>query len=255
MCLTLAPGVDLILVRVPAGEFLMGSDERKDPQAYDDEMPQHPVHLDEYWIGIYPVINGQYRAFVQAAGYREPQHWQGGQIPPGKEQHPVVHVTWKDAVAFCRWVGQVTGMNVRLPTEAEWEKAARGIDGRLYPWGNEPPDATRCNFCRKVGHWTHTTPVGKYSPRGDSPYGCVDMAGNICEWVADWYGPYEAGRQVNPTGPASGRTGWADRVLRGGAFDHVAEFVRCAHRDCSAPEMGFRDDNSGFRVVASPVRL
>lgn len=247
MRLTLASGVDLVLVRVQAGKFLMGSAKRQDPQAYNDEMPQHLVHLDEYWIGKYPVTNGQYQACVLDIGCRKPDHWQGGQIPPGKKQHPVVNVFWDDAVAFCRWVGQVAGMSVRLPTEAEWEKAARGTDGRWYPWGNEPPDATRCNFGRNMAN---TTPTGKYSPRGDSPCGCADMAGNVWEWVVDWYAPYRAGRQVNPTGPASG----AGRVLRGGAFNYPTRGVRCAYRDWYNPR--YRSYFIGFRViVVSPVHL
>lgn len=273
--LPLAPGVEMIFVRIPAGEFLMGSDKKRDPQASDDELLQRKVYLDEYWMAKYPVTNAQYRAFVQATQRAAPRHWQGGQIPAGKEQHPVVYVSWHDAVAFCDWLngewrkakGEWRKANserqmangefrdlplaIRLPTEAEWEKAARGTDGRLYPWGNDPPDTSRCNFEMNVGD---TTPVGQYSPRGDSPYGCADMSGNVWEWCADWYdsGYYRSAPARNPAGPASG----GFRVVRGGAFLSGARSARCACRGGGEPVI--LDWCQGFRLVAvgaSPVLL
>jgi serine/threonine-protein kinase len=178
LSLTLAPGVTMELVRIPAGEFLMGSDTNKDKAADYEETPQHRLHLEEYLIGKTPVTNAQYLAFVQATGHKPPEFWIQGVIPQGKEQHPVVNISWFDAFAFCRWAGQGSGHVVRLPSEAEWEKAARAAGGRIWPWGSQPPDKKRCNFNNNVGG---TTPVGQYSPRGDSPYGCADMAGNIDE--------------------------------------------------------------------------
>jgi serine/threonine-protein kinase len=202
----LAPGVEMVFVRVPAGEFLMGAG------------PAQPVDVDEYWIGKYPVTNRQYAAFVKAIGYELPEHWDlvkevkdvsveqpdakkglvdrlfGStskpkvaqqeveyiRIPFSQEQHPVVNVTWEDAMRFCKWAARVTGQSITLPTEAQWEKAARGTDGRKYPWGEEKPTPGLCNFDENV---EGTTPVGMYSPAGDSPYGCADMAGNVREWV------------------------------------------------------------------------
>jgi formylglycine-generating enzyme required for sulfatase activity len=173
---TLAPDVTLELVRIPAGEFLMGSDKIQDKLAEDDETPKHKVVLKEYLIGKTPLTNAQYLAFVKTAGHQPPDHWSQGAIPNDKEQYPVVNVSWKDAMAFCQWASQVSGRHVRLPGEAEWEKAARGTDGRIWPWGNQLPDEARYNFNDNV---RDTTPIGQYNPQGDSPYGCADMAGNV----------------------------------------------------------------------------
>ncbi len=184
----------------------------------------------------------QFAAFVQATGYKTAAEKAGGgrvwtgsawelvsgadwQHPSGpnsdvgqKADHPVTQVSWDDAVAFAQWVSQVTGRNVRLPTEAEWEKAARGTDGRIYPWG-DIWDKTKLNSFE--GGRGDTTQVGKYSPEGDSPYGAADMAGNVWEWTADWYGETEykdrtaSGQSItDPTGPASGDY----RVVRGGSW-------------------------------------
>ena len=157
----------------------MGSDPKVDKDAFGDEQPQHRLYLPEFYIGKYPVTNEQYAAFVKATRQAAPQHWKNGQIPAGKENHPVVDVSWKDAVAFCRWLSQASGKTIRLPTEAEWEKAARGDDGRIYPWGDKPPTKELCNFGGNVGD---TTPVGQY-PAGASPCGALDMAGNVWEWT------------------------------------------------------------------------
>ncbi len=214
------------MIRIPAGEFLMGSDSTKDKDAGDNEMPQHRVYLDEYWIAKYPVTQAQYLGFVKATNQRIPDDWDKKQKAPltNKLNHPVIQVDWNDAVAYCRWLAQMTGKPYRLPTEAEWEKAARGADGRIYPWGNVVPDATRLNFNRNVGT---TTEVGKY-PSGASPYGVLDMAGNVWEWVADWCGEkYPSGASSparNPAGPSSGTY----RVLRGGSWYYYALDVRTA---------------------------
>jgi len=222
-------------VTIPAGEFTMGSDKAKDSMAYDDEMPQHTVYLPEYQIARVPVTNAQYALFVKATKYQIPQHWTNGKIPDGKAEHSVVYVSWKDTIAFCEWAG------VQLPSEAEWEKAARGTDGRIWPWGNQPPDKTRCNFNRNVGD---TTPVGAY-PLGASPYGVLDMAGNVWEWCrTKWRGNYEEyAKSVSDD-----ITGEEQRCVRGGSWNSNDGSVRCACRYWNIPDD--RAYNLGFRVVA-----
>ena len=254
--LTITSPIRLELVRIPAGEFLMGSDKSKDEQAFADEQPQHRLHVSEFYIGKYPVTNAQYAAFVKATKRKVPQHWKNDKIPSGKDDHPVVYATWYGALAFCEWLSQETGENFRLPTEAEWEKAARGTDGRIYPWGNERPTAKLCNFGNSVGG---TTPVGQHSPQGNSRYGCADMAGNVWEWTQSLWekGPGKPDFGY-PYDPGDGRDDLeADsevrRVLRGGAFSHEARFVRCASRPWGLPDLRFR--SHGFRVVASPIPL
>lgn len=236
--LTLATGVVLELVRISAGPFLMGS-ASSDSAAHDREKLQHTVTLGKYYIGKYEVTVAQWAAFGKATGYKGSQT-----ASPGKDSHPVTNVSWDDAVAFTKWATQVVGRVVRLPTEAEWEKAARGADGRKYPWGNEAPDRTRCNFHNNV---KDTTPVGKYSPRGDSPYGLADMSGSVWEWTASLYRSY-------PYVADDGREDAASRdprVLRGGSFYFSARGVRSARRVNYNPN--HRHDHNGFRVVASPI--
>jgi sulfatase modifying factor 1 len=236
---------EMELCLVPAGEFLMGSDGGE-----AGEKPQHPITLDAYYIGRCPVTQAQYARFVQAAGHRVPfvdadwakaYNWDAARKAPprGKEQHPVVLVSWDDAVAYCWWAG------LRLPAEAEWEKAARGTDGRIYPWGNKW-DAARCNT--HEGGKGGTTPVGAYSPGGDSPYGCADMAGNVWEWCADWYdgGYYAHSPSRNPQGPSSG----SYKVLRGGSWGGGWDYVRVALRYDLTPDD--RYGSFGFRCAASP---
>ncbi len=230
-------------VRIPAGEFLMGSDPQVDKAAQDLEQRQHGVYLPEYSIGKYPVTAGQYAVFARATR-REVAGQQGG------PDHPVVNVTWDDAQVFCRWLSQRSDLAVRLPSEAEWEKAARGTDGRIYPWGDEPPSEERCNFGDSV---KATTPVGTY-PAGASPYGILDMAGNVWEWTNTLWHP--SGERTSFRYPYNARDGREDlsasglRVLRGGAFLVDAGYVRCACRYWFDPV--FRDRYVGFRVVASP---
>jgi len=240
------------MVWIPPGPFLMGSDKGKDPQAFDDELPQHRVTLPGYWIERYPVTVAQFRAFVEASGHKlqDPDSLKG----PG--DHPVLRVPWYDALAFCRWLSERVGIPVTLPSEAEWEKAARGTDGRIYPWGDEPPDEGRCNF---GGNVVGTTPVGRYSPQGDSPYGCADMAGNVWEWTRSLWGEdWEKPDFKYPYDPEDGREDLeagrnVRRVLRGGGFDYGERFVRCAARRRLSPL--YWNGVYGFRFVASPVRL
>jgi formylglycine-generating enzyme required for sulfatase activity len=230
------------MVLIPAGDFLMGSDPSVDQDAYDDEQPQHPLSLPDYYLAKTPLTNAQYAAFVQATGHQQPEHWEGGKPPKGKEDHPVVNVSWHDAVAYCNWLSEVTGRPYRLPSEAEWEKGARGTDGRLYPWGNQW-DAERCNSFE--GDKGDTTPVGAY-PQGASPYGLLDMAGNVWEWTRSVDKSY-------PYDPDDGRENLEAkglRVLRGGAFVNDSGYVRCASRYRSSPDG--RSRSRGFRVVVSP---
>jgi serine/threonine-protein kinase len=218
-----------VMVFIPAGEFTMGSND-----GGENEKPQHRVTLDGYWIYKYPVTVAQYRQFCQATGRREPPPPRWG----WKDDHPIVNVSWNDAVAYCQWAG------VRLPTEAEWEKAARGTDGRKYPWGDEW-DAGKCNNYETGPK--QTTAVGSY-PQGVSPFGVHDMAGNVWEWCADWYDRnyYRSAPSKNPKGPSSGKY----RVLRGGSWDNHDYNARCALRDDIAP--AGVNDYYGFRCARTP---
>jgi len=253
LSLTLAPGVTLKLVRIPTGEFLMGSDKDKDDLAWDDETPQHRLYLEEYLIGKTPVTNAQYQAFVEATVIQGPEHWGyydqvpdlwKRAVPQGKEQHPVFNVSWDKAMAFCQWASQVSGREVRLPSEAQWEKAARGTDGRIYPRGNQPPHK-KVNFKGK----DTTTPVGQYGPRGDSPYGCADMVSNVHEWTSSLYKDY-------PYDAKDGREDFTSRdkrVLRGCPLLVEQKYARCAARDESDP-WGEAHRYYGFRVEVSPFQ-
>ena len=212
-----------------------------DGEGDDDEHPQHTVYVDDYWIGKTEVTNAQYARCVEAGGCPAPNNnrWNDGALV----DHPVTNVSWDNAVAYSRWLTEQSGITVRLPSEAEWEKAARGSDGRRYPWGDAQPSATLLNFSEsKIGT---TTAVGNY-PDGASPYGALDMAGNVWEWVADWYdgGYYADAPARNPTGSESGQP----RVLRGGSWFNAAPSVRPANRDRHGP--GLRYSDVGFRLVA-----
>lgn len=225
-------------VAIPAGPFLLGSDRRKDPLAWDDEQPQQIVTLPEYQIARVPVTNCQYKKFVAATGYQSPPHWVGGEIPERKEDHPVVEVSWYDALNFCAWAA------VRLPTEAEWEKAARGADGRIFPWGDDKPNPKLGNFSFNAGD---TSPVGSYRD-GASPFGLLDAAGNVWEWTTSKERSY-------PYDAADGReelAGDERRLLRGGAFRTVNP-TRCAYRG-SGTLPHYRSSYDGFRVARSLAR-
>jgi formylglycine-generating enzyme required for sulfatase activity len=242
--LTMTNPIRLDLVRVPAGEFQMGSVMARDKHTRDSELPPHPVHVAEFHLGKYPVTNVQYRAFVRATGHHAPDHWKEGSIPSGKSNHPVLWVTWHDAVAFCDWLSRETKQLFRLPTEAEWEKAARGTDGRIFPWGDAPPDKNLCNFNRNVGD---TTAIGRYSPQGESPYGCAGMAGNAWEWCQSLYKTY-------PYTKGDGREALQEegrRVARGGGWWSSLEYVRCAARYSHDPVNWYED--GGFRIAREPL--
>lgn len=233
----------MMQVYVPAGEFKMGSPE-EDPEAREDEKPQHPVILNAYWIDQTEVTNSQYAACVQAAGCAPPRYSHSktrGQYydNPRYTDYPVVWVFWEDARKYCDWAGR------RLPTEAEWEKAARGTDQRLYPWGNENPNCALANGYSECSK--DTDAVGSY-PDGASPYGALDMAGNVWEWVADWYGEdyYAHSLSSNPAGPPDGEA----RVLRGGGFYGGWDLIRAAFRSAHSDDT--RGDDIGFRCAQTP---
>ncbi|MGC1379337.1 MAG: bifunctional serine/threonine-protein kinase/formylglycine-generating enzyme family protein [Anaerolineales bacterium] len=222
------------LVFVPAGTFTMGSNNDK-----ADEKPAHTVYLDAFWIDKTEVTNAMYTRCVQAGGCDLP-HNILNYLNSLYADHPVGYIAWKDAQNYCVWAGR------RLPSEAEWEKAARGADGRIYPWGNQPSDHSVTVLNYYYSHINGTTAVGKY-PNGASPYGALDMAGNVWEWVADWYDSiyYQRSPASNPTGPSSGM----ERVLRGGSWYNDDASVRAAIRRNLPPESAL--GSNGFRCALS----
>jgi sulfatase modifying factor 1 len=233
------------MVLVPAGPFPMGVP-AGDRDGGRDEYPRHDVMLHAFYIDKFEVTHGQYAEFVQATGHRTPQNpknsartlWKDGQPSGSLAERPVINVDWHDADAYCRWAGK------RLPTEAEWEKAARGTDGRRFPWGNVEPTPKHLNYNQQwVGEKT-LMPVGSYEP-GKSPYGVYDMAGNVWEWVADWYDPfyYEKSPAENPKGPETG----SHKVLRSSGWSVETPLVRIFTRVKSDPLN--RNDSTGFRCA------
>jgi formylglycine-generating enzyme required for sulfatase activity len=247
---TRIPGESMVLI--PEGEFTRGSDDEN-----EDEKPQRRIFLDAFKIGKYPVTNREFERFVEANGYREeelwttegwkwrceeditePEYWHDRQW--NGVNFPVVGVSWYEAAAYAAWLSRETGMPFRLPTEAEWEKAARGPDGNIYPWGN----TFNKKYCNSYeSDLSRTSPVSIF-PGGKSVYGCFDIAGNVWEWCSDWYGSdyYSKSPLKNPTGPDSG----AGRVVRGGGWGSSAGYLRCADRGVGWPSS--RYDNIGFRL-------
>ncbi|MGH7165600.1 MAG: formylglycine-generating enzyme family protein [Nitrospiraceae bacterium] len=222
-------------VLVQSGEYEMGAE---GGPAGPDEGPKHRVFLDDFYLGKYEVSNRQYHTFVMAAGHRVPENccdpkyniWRGDTMLDGVADIPVVNVNWDDAAAYCKWVGG------RLPTEAEWEKAARGSDGRTYPWGNEPVTGNRANYSFDlVALWDGIATLAKVNQYefGRSPFGAYEMAGNVWEWVQDWYDEsyYKNSPPKNPKGPSEGK----ERVIRGGSWRETANMVRSANRSKHLP--------------------
>jgi len=240
------------MVFVPAGTFLMGSEEGR-----EDEAPMRKVNLEAFYIDRYEVTNAQYVEFLNDLGSHvgrceghdcieikdeDPDshityNYETGryEVEAGYEDHPVIKVSWYGAKAFCEHYGK------RLPTEAEWEKAARGADGRVYPWGDEA-DASRANVDDRIGD---TTPVGSY-PAGASPFGALDMAGNVWEWVGDWYRAYPGGEY------RSEFFGFKYKVVRGGSWNHPLRDARCSSRDIAHPAR--RILVVGFRCAWQPAK-
>ncbi len=194
------------MILIPEGQFIVGSDKR-----HPDEGPMHTVYIDQFYIDKFEVTNARYLRFAQETGRRLPDHLRNGVIPPGMEDHPVIYVNWYDARDYCHWTEK------RLPTETEWEKAARGTDGRNFPWGNEF-DARKANT-PQLG-LRHTMPVGSF-PEGRSPYGVYDMSGNVWEWTESWYKAYPGNKR-----PAKENYGERYRVVRGGSWIDCS-FYRC----------------------------
>jgi formylglycine-generating enzyme len=229
------------MVTIPAGEFLMGNPEGK---GRVDEWPQRSVYLDAFAIDRVEVTNERYMAFVTATGHRSPPNPYGtGPLMSinGIEQQPVVQTTWYDAKAYCSWAKK------RLPTEAEWEKAARGTDGRRFPWGEEPPTSKHANFDREWADEKTLYPVGSL-PAGDSPYGVQDMAGNAREWVSDWYDPdyYKHAPPRNPQGPVMKGV---VRSIRGGSWHSPLADIAAAARGRGG--FALQTHGTGFRCARS----
>jgi len=261
------------LIHIPAGPFVIGTSEaqidrlaKRDKLAkkwkqkgyFNREGPQHTVTLESYFIGKYPVTVDKYRIFVTTGGYLSREYWTEagwnwrgtvGKVKPDywedeiftrNDLLPVVGVSWYEAVAYCYWLSAEAGKAYRLPTEAEWEKAARGSDGRLYPWGNDFVDKLCNTRAKNLGG---TEPVGSHSPESDSPYGCADMVGNISEWTLSQFKPYpyfaSDGRNAEETK--------SERVLRGGSWFQPALRARVTSRGMNDPF--FTDNDVGFRCI------
>jgi formylglycine-generating enzyme required for sulfatase activity len=239
-------------VPIDGGTFRMGAKKPDAPEAYDDESPVHQVTVSPFSIGRYPVTVAEYDRFIAAGGYKEKKFWKAGGYgkfeAPGHWQRqlrypnrPVVEVSWYEAAAYCAWA------EGRLPTEAEWECAARGgREGTRYPWGNEKPDRSRANYFEGGAH--QPTPVGMY-PEGATPQHVLDLAGNVWEWTADWFGGYQEAAATNPKGPKKGTA----KAIRGGSYFDVTLFLRAAGRNWNVPD--YRNFYIGFRCVRELLSL
>ncbi len=296
---------DIVMIYIPEGTFVMGNDNLHEKVSGSPAAPQHPVTLSGYWIAKTPVTKAQFRVFVEEENYvtsvEKPGHegpWvynfneKGFITIPGfhwdnafsqvtavfphvriDDTHPVSCVSWYDAADYCVWLSKETGVNFVLPTEAQWEYAARGDDQRIYPWGNEVPDGTRANYADEAFNavfpgteqskvhfgvndgYAATSPVGSF-PAGASPCGALDMAGNLTEWVFDWYGKYERKHYNNPIGAESGK----DRVMKAGFWAGsagrkgqdpdeliIGHNIRSDARQYDDPDSA--DDHLGFRIA------
>ena len=219
------------MVKIPAGKFLYGENKEE-------------AETGEFYIDRFPVTCAEYKKFVDATGHRDPANWRAHEIPEGKENHPVVEVNWDDAVAYAEWAGK------RLPVDKEWEKAARGTDGRTWPWGNEWVEGRANTEEADIGE---TCAVGCF-PAGASPYGLLDVAGNVWEWTSTKWGRTSVyrpdyGYPYDPTDGREDLTGPDLRVVRGGSWYLLQRVARCAYRNGDIPD-DFHD-SLGFRVVVS----
>jgi len=234
------------MVLIPAGIFIMGSDEDE-----PEESPQHSVHLPDFYIGIHPITNEEFAQFIWQTGRAADAAllWRGNEPADEQMQHPVTGVTWYEALAYCEWLTELSGRQYMLPSEAQWEKAARGVNGRLYPWGNEW-DSTRCNAA-----YDTITPVNAHPAQNE--YGCVDMVGNGREWTSSLWGENSRQPDKIATYPWQddsrndlGEPSTTRRIFRGGRAKKVRDF-RCATRNSYLPEKrGQKRNRHGFRVVS-----
>lgn len=233
------------MVRIPEGEFRMGS-----ANGRPDELPVRRVYISDFYVSKYAVTNAEYKRFIDATGHRAPASklkgrplWNGRTFPPQIARQPVVKVSWDDAVAYCRWLSRVTGKHYQLPTEAEWEKAARGgLDQTRYPWGDEPPDDRRAWFGKP---WNGLFTLKDADYGSANGFGLYGMAGNVYQWVMDLYNAraYARSSERDPQGPFGG----VDRVVRGGSVFDDASHMRCASRSFRPPSE--RADDVGFRIA------
>ena len=234
-------GADTPMVEIPAGEFFMGLD---GVHTLEDERPAHRVWLDTFAIDQYEVTTAQFAEFLNAENRESPWQWETVELSRHGDR-PVVGVSWHDAEAYCRWKGR------RLPTEAEWEKSARGIDGRSYPWGNQAPTNQHANFAlgARFSYDLVLTPVQSH-PQGRSPYGLHHMAGNVYEWVQDWYAIdyYDGSPDRNPTGPEQGQF----KVVRGGSWSDLPKYLLTYGRFKLSPDT--RNSYTGFRCARTVVQ-
>jgi formylglycine-generating enzyme required for sulfatase activity len=223
---------------IPSSEFWMGIDGLR---GLDDERPRHAVYLDAYAMDVYEVTVGRYGTFLASSGRTPPLFWETVHLSEHADR-PVIGVDWEDAEAYCRWAGK------RLPTEAEWEHAARGADERAYPWGDRTPTPEFANYAlgARFSYSQTLMPVGYYE-KGKSPYGMYDMAGNVWEWVQDWYGAayYESRETKNPRGPNEGQF----KVLRGGSWSELPKYLLAYGRFKLPPST--RNSYTGFRCAKS----
>jgi sulfatase modifying factor 1 len=237
------------MVLIPAGDFLMGT-AISNRDGGLDEYPQRTIFLSAFYIDVYEVTNGRYLSFIQATGHRLPENprdktltlWKASSVPDSFKDHPVVNVDWHDATAYCAWAGK------RLPTEAQWERAARGPHGRRFPWGDSEPTQLLANYLNRWRNGAALEPVGSH-PQGVSAEGVQDLQGNVWEWVSDWYDShyYQHGPSRNPQGPADGTR----RVIRGSGWESEAPLLRSAHRLSSDPKN--RNHTLGFRCAMDAV--
>jgi formylglycine-generating enzyme required for sulfatase activity len=283
LVLSLTPGVEMTFLKIPEGPFLMGHREDEEDSRHKDN-PEHEVFLDTYWIAKTPVTVNQFGKFINTSHFTTTAERKGFahvwndskwlEVPGAawnhplgpvseidqKRAHPVTQVSWEDALAFTSWMTRTINLdhhqffinhctefpnnvNIFLPSEAQWEKAAKGIDSRIYPWGNEKPDCSYCNFKNSVND---TSMIGSHSPKGDSPFGCVDMAGNVFEWCADWYvnNYYENSMKQNPMCIEISQY----KVVRGGSWrSDKDKYIQSVNRFWRKPQNMYYDN--GFRCA------